>query len=127
MTSSRQGDLFGAPPEPPKEAPRRVAEPAPPAPPPRTEAPRTPAWRRIETSKPVTTAPPPKAAPRVLSVSELTSQVKDVLEPEFSRVLVRGEVSTFRGANARGHLYFTLKDARAAIDVKLWATAAQKL
>ncbi|PZR17638.1 MAG: exodeoxyribonuclease VII large subunit [Archangium gephyra] len=131
MSSSRQGDLFGSLPEPQKESPKRVAEVAkpPPAAAPAQEAPRTPAWRRVEPPKTVVAPPPPaaRAAPRVLSVSELTSQVKDVLEPEFSRVLVRGEVSNFRGTNARGHLYFTLKDARAAIDVKLWATAAQKL
>jgi exodeoxyribonuclease VII large subunit len=57
----------------------------------------------------------------------LTGQLKDVLEPAFSRVLVRGEVTGFRGANARGHLYFAIKDANASIDVKLWASAAQRL
>lgn len=62
----------------------------------------------------------------MLSVSELTAQVKDTLEPTFARVLVRGEVSNFRGANASGHFYFALKDARASIDVKLWASTARR-
>ncbi|MDP3155523.1 MAG: exodeoxyribonuclease VII large subunit [Archangium sp.] len=91
-----------------------VAAPPAAAPPPE---PKKPAWRRIE----------PPAAPKVLTVSQLTGQVKNVLEPQFGRVLVRGEVSNFRGVNARGHFYFALKDDRASIDVKLWATQAAKL
>lgn len=74
-----------------------------------------PAWRQ------------PRAEPKVLSVSELTWQLKDLVEPTFARVVVRGEVSNFRAPNARGHLYFAIKDERAAIDVKLWASAAQRL
>ncbi len=62
-----------------------------------------------------------------LTVSQLTRQVKDALEPRFTRVLVRGEISNFRGVNARGHSYFALTDARSSIDVKLWATTAAKL
>ena len=38
----------------------------------------------------------------MVSVSELTAQVKELLEPALTRVLVRGEVSGFRGPNARG-------------------------
>ncbi len=139
MTASKQGDLFGASAPAPVTAPtapmspfarraegRGEGEPLP-APPvfalpvalpvaPLPE-PKKPAWRRIE----------PLAAPQVLTVSQLTGQVKNVLEPQFGRVLVRGEVSNFRGVNARGHFYFALKDDRASIDVKLWATQAQKL
>jgi exodeoxyribonuclease VII large subunit len=63
----------------------------------------------------------------VLTVGELTQQIKTTLESRFPRVLVRGEVSGFRGANARGHLYFTLKDAEASIDVKMWASQAARL
>ncbi|MEW6430090.1 MAG: exodeoxyribonuclease VII large subunit [Myxococcota bacterium] len=74
-----------------------------------------PAWRM------------PRAEPKVLSVSELTWQLKELVEPSFARVLVRGEVSGFRGPNARGHLYFAIKDERSAVDVKLWASAAQRL
>lgn len=136
MTEKKQIDLFGAPVARPKEVevikpavpaasavPVVIAKPAPapvllpPAPPP---ADKTPAWRKFE-------SPPKPVAPEVLTVSQLTAQVKRVLEPAFSKVLVRGEISNFRGENARGHLYFALKDARASIDVKLWATAAQKL
>ncbi len=127
MSGIRQGDLFGGPLPPPAPKPAssvdvKAPQPAPPpvaAPPlPVTAAPvKTPAWRQVEA----------KAPPKVLSVSQLTRQVKDALEPQFTRVLVRGEISNFRGVNARGHFYFALKDERASIDVKLWATTAQRL
>lgn len=63
----------------------------------------------------------------MLTVSQLTRQVKDTIEPKFARVIVRGEISNFRGVNARGHYYFALSDARSSIDVKLWATTAARL
>ena len=79
----------------------------------------------------------PEAAPRpawrqpvkreVLSVSDLTGRIKGVLEPSFSRVLVRGEVTGFRGPNVRGHLYFAIKDDRAQLEVRIWQSAARAL
>jgi exodeoxyribonuclease VII large subunit len=63
----------------------------------------------------------------VLSVSELTRRIKDLLEPKLARVLVRGEVTGFRGANPRGHLYFSVKDAQAAIEVRIWQSLARTL
>lgn len=49
-----------------------------------------------------------------LSVSELTTKIKNVIEPEFAEVWVQGEISNFRPA-ASGHLYFSLKDDKAMI------------
>ncbi|HVG63817.1 MAG TPA: exodeoxyribonuclease VII large subunit [Hyalangium sp.] len=133
-----QGDLFGAseaprpqavvaPPEPPSPPP----PPSPPQPPPAPE--RTPPVERPavaqEVSVPLPSLPgaPPRPSRTVLTVSELTRQLKDTIESRYPRVLVRGEVSGFRGANARGHLYFTLKDADACIDAKVWASQAARL
>jgi exodeoxyribonuclease VII large subunit len=65
--------------------------------------------------------------PVVFTVSELTELVKGTLEQSFRRVLVRGEVSGFRGPNATGHLYFSLKDAGATLDVKIWASSARNV
>jgi exodeoxyribonuclease VII large subunit len=52
----------------------------------------------------------------LLSVSELTRQVRDILEsePSLQSVWVRGEVSNLVISNA-GHAYFTLKDAGAQL------------
>jgi exodeoxyribonuclease VII large subunit len=46
---------------------------------------------------------------RVLSVTELTVKVRDLLEAELFEVWVEGELSNCRVWNT-GHLYFTLKD-----------------
>jgi exodeoxyribonuclease VII large subunit len=61
-------------------------------------------------------------------VSELTLYIKDLLEldPELGDVRVRGEISNFTRA-ASGHLYFTLKDAEAAISCVMWRSDAQRL
>jgi exodeoxyribonuclease VII large subunit len=72
-------------------------------------------------------APAPRPQRAVLTVGELTRQIKGSLESEFRWVCVRGEVSGFRGPNPRGHLYFSLKDREACLDVKLWASNVARL
>src|SRR5436190_3598089 len=64
--------------------------------------------------------------PRVYSVSELTREIKGILEGRFPSVLVKGEVSNLRTPST-GHLYFTLKDADACIDAVLFRTEARRL
>src|SRR6266545_4317411 len=51
-------------------------------------------------------APSPR---RVLTVTELTVRVRDILEAKFFEVWVEGELSGCKVWNT-GHLYFTLKD-----------------
>ena len=50
----------------------------------------------------------------IWKVSELTTRIRDLLEAEFEDVWVEGEVSNARLAQS-GHLYFTLKDAKAQV------------
>jgi exodeoxyribonuclease VII large subunit len=57
---------------------------------------------------------PPAATRRVLSVSELTTQVKRLLEQHVGSVWVTGEISNLR-VQPSGHAYFTLKDAGAQL------------
>jgi exodeoxyribonuclease VII large subunit len=59
-------------------------------------------------------AVPKSAAPVTLTVSQLTAQVRGVIEGKFPSVWVAGEVSNFTRASS-GHWYFTLKDANAQI------------
>ncbi len=66
-------------------------------------------------------------APAVLTVGALTRQLRGLVEPAFTRVLVRGELTGYRGPNTRGHLYFALKDAEAQIGVTVWASVAPRL
>lgn len=69
---------------------------------------------------------PSAQADRIWSVSELTCQIKDVLEGQFQSVWVSGEISNFSRPQS-GHCYFTLKDDRAQIRAVLWRTAAMRL
>lgn len=62
----------------------------------------------------------------VLSVSELTQAVKDVLEEGFSFVWVAGEISNLSRPSS-GHLYLTLKDASAQLRTVIWRSTASRL
>ncbi len=63
---------------------------------------------------------------QVLSVTELTHRVKDLLEERFPGVWVEGEISNVR-APSSGHVYFTLKDAGAQLAVVLFRGVAAKV
>jgi exodeoxyribonuclease VII large subunit len=69
------------------------------------------------------TAPPPR---RVVTVSELTAAIRDLLETGFGDVWVEGEISNCRLWNT-GHLYFTLKDGSAQIKAVMFRSAVRYL
>jgi len=66
------------------------------------------------------------SAQRPLSVWELTSQLKDLLEAAFPTVWVAGEVSNFTRPQS-GHCYLTLKDDRAQLRAVLWRGVATRV
>ena len=68
----------------------------------------------------------PVAARRVLTVTELTVCVRDLLEREFFEVWVEGELSNCRLWNT-GHLYFTLKDSASQIRGVIFRSALRYL
>ncbi|MEM6910824.1 MAG: exodeoxyribonuclease VII large subunit [Verrucomicrobiota bacterium] len=51
---------------------------------------------------------------QALSVTQLTRQIRDLLEIEIAEIWVEGEISNYR-AQASGHQYFTLKDETAQL------------
>src|SRR5215470_6401464 len=51
---------------------------------------------------------------QILTVSELTSRIRNLLARNFTDIFVQGEVSNCREAQS-GHMYFTLKDDRAQV------------
>src|SRR3989441_917734 len=51
---------------------------------------------------------------QVLTVSDLTARIRDLLAKNFTDIFVRGEISNCREAQS-GHIYFTLKDDRAQV------------
>ena len=66
------------------------------------------------------------AGQRVLSVWELTSQIKDLLETSFPLVWVAGEVSNLARPRS-GHVYLTLKDERAQLRAAIWRNTAARV
>lgn len=68
----------------------------------------------------------PNGTPQILSVTDLTRRIKGMLEDALPAVWVEGEISNFAAA-ASGHVYFTLKDANAALSVFMFRNIAGKL
>ena len=54
-----------------------------------------------------------------ISVSELTAEIKNMLEGKFENIWVSGEISNFKH-HYSGHMYFTLKDNSAEIKVLMF-------
>jgi exodeoxyribonuclease VII large subunit len=65
----------------------------------------------------------PEQTRRVLTVSELTSQVKRLIEQHVGTVWITGEITNLR-VQASGHVYFTLKDASTQVACVLFRGAA---
>lgn len=82
------------------------------------------AKRPIKRETPSLFASPHQAMP--LSVSELTAQIKAVVEHSFARVYVAGEIGDL-ACPASGHIYLTLKDDVAQIRGLLWRSKAERL
>ena len=63
---------------------------------------------------------------KIFTVSQLTREIKEVLEGEFTSIWVEGEISNFLH-HTSGHRYFTLKDADAQLKAVIWKFSAQSL
>lgn len=63
---------------------------------------------------------------RPLSVTEVTLQVKELLENSFSSVWVTGEISNLSQPQS-GHCYLTLKEGNASLRAVIWRTTAERL
>lgn len=50
----------------------------------------------------------------VLTVSQLTAQIKNLIESNYASIVVRGEISNFTH-HSSGHMYFTLKDSHSEL------------
>lgn len=63
---------------------------------------------------------------QIVSVSDITRQIKMSLEQRFPRVWIQGEISNFKH-HTSGHLYFTLKDEGAQISATMWRSRVANL
>ncbi len=58
-------------------------------------------------------------AEKIYTITQLTKELKDLLESSFSKIWVEGEISNYL-KHSSGHRYFTLKDQGAQIKCVLW-------
>jgi len=63
---------------------------------------------------------------RVYTISELTFEIKGLLEQEFPFIWITGEISNFR-VPASGHYYFALKDKKSRINALIFRSQIQNL
>jgi exodeoxyribonuclease VII large subunit len=74
----------------------------------------------------VSARPAPVADERVFTVSEVTRDLRLVVERAFPALWVEGEVSNFTH-HSSGHMYFTLKDEQAQLPAVFFKTRAARL
>jgi len=102
------GDLFAGQENEPAEI-RPVERPAPPA----------ESAQPAEIAEPARAPAPVRSSRKILSVSELTAQIRRLLEGSLGWVWVTGEITNLKLQNS-GHIYFTLKDAGAQVSCVLF-------
>ena len=64
--------------------------------------------------------------PKIYTVSDLTAEIRAILEDSFSGIWVEGELSNFH-QHSSGHMYFSLKDEVSQIRVVMFRTANRQL
>ncbi len=62
----------------------------------------------------------------ILTVTEVTRDIKDLLEDTFASVWVEGEISNWRVVQS-GHAYFTLKDVHSQLRTVMFRSALRQL
>jgi exodeoxyribonuclease VII large subunit len=70
-------------------------------------------------------AVPAAEPPKHWTVTELTTQIRGLVEPALKQVWVQGEVSNCRPA-ASGHVYFSLKDESSMVSAAIFGWGAKK-
>ncbi len=69
---------------------------------------------------------PETGPPRVYTVSQLTQEIRGILEESFPSVWVEGEISNLH-LHSSGHMYLTLKDERSQIRAVMFRAQARQL
>jgi exodeoxyribonuclease VII large subunit len=77
--------------------------------------------------EPPAPAPSEPPARRIYTVSELTAEIRQVLEGTWFEVWVEGELSNCKVWGQAGHLYLTLKDDRAQIKGFMFRSDVRRL
>jgi exodeoxyribonuclease VII large subunit len=69
---------------------------------------------------------PSNNSDHIYTVTELTRDIRGLLESNFGHIWVSGEVSNYR-LHSSGHIYFTLKDEESQLSVALFKNNANRL
>lgn len=69
---------------------------------------------------------PVRARRRIVTVSEVTAEIRSTIESGFGELWIEGEISNCRVWNT-GHVYFTLKDATAQLKAVMFRSAYRYL
>jgi len=69
---------------------------------------------------------PGVSAQNPISITDLTSTIRELLETGLGEVWVAGEISNFRSPGS-GHLYFTLKDETATLSAVMFQREAKRV
>ena len=81
----------------------------------------------IRNSKWLSTFKQAAAALPVLTVSQFTDVLKEIVEQAFPLVWVTGEVTNFSRHSPSGHCYLRSKDDRSCIEAAIWKSTAQQV
>src|SRR6478736_5684952 len=73
-----------------------------------------PAEKEVNPLEPAEASKRANAQRKILSVSEITSQIRRLLEGSLGMVWVTGEITNLK-LQSSGHIYFTLKDSGAQL------------
>jgi exodeoxyribonuclease VII large subunit len=65
----------------------------------------------------------PEKPEKIYTVSEITRRIKLELEKTFPILWIEGEIADFKRAHS-GHVYFTLKDEKSALNCVMWRSSA---
>lgn len=84
------------------------------------EAPRQSRSRKSPPEEKISHAEKRSSPAEVYTVSQLNSEIHDLLETGFPPLWLEGEISNFRH-HTSGHMYFTLKDESAEIDAVMFS------
>lgn len=63
---------------------------------------------------------------KIYTVDEITRLIKQELEKRFPVLWIEGEIADFKRAHS-GHLYFTLKDEKSALNCVMWRSSAVRV
>lgn len=61
------------------------------------------------------------------SVTELSANIKTILQSNFTNIRLRGEISGYEGPSSSGHTYFSIKEKDAKIDATIWRNVFNSL